>query len=431
MSCQHPLSKTKRLGFGLVLLFVMVAVVEGISFGVYRLMNGKVFRPAEMVETIRREIAPPAEAITGKNEIIWGDFVEVVHPYFGYVGDPRRNRATWGVSELGFVHSEGVTTLPKRSADKFVVAVFGGSFANGVYLELERLVAEHAKSLGRTPVVLNFASGGYKQPQQLNILSYLLASGAEFDVAINLDGLNDIALPIGENIPRSVHPFFPRAWDGRTAQSIDPETIRRIGNVEGLRERRAAWAGRFLDAHLNWSPTFSLIWLSVDKLMAERLHIARERVAESRKAVSDYISTGPRYEFSTKEQLYRDVVRFWANASRQMDALCRDAGITYFHVLQPNQYVEGAKPMSAAEVRRAITPNHPYAEAVRVGYPMLSQAGAELARSGLRFIDLTRIYAAVEEPLYVDDCCHTNAEGYRRVAQRILNEVVRSSSARN
>ena len=38
--------------------------------------------------------------------------------------------------------------------------------------------------------------------------------------------------------------------------------------------------------------------------------------------------------------------RTWAESSFQMHAVASAKGIRYFHFLQPNQYIEGTKPMS-------------------------------------------------------------------------------------
>lgn len=42
--------------------------------------------------------------------------------------------------------------------------------------------------------VLNLGQGGWKQPQQLLALNYFLSLGQRFDVIVNLDGFNEIAL---------------------------------------------------------------------------------------------------------------------------------------------------------------------------------------------------------------------------------------------
>ena len=47
---------------------------------------------------------------------------------------------------------------------------------------------------GRDIVPLCFSHEGYKQPQQLLILSYFLSIGQAFDVVVNIDGFNEVAI---------------------------------------------------------------------------------------------------------------------------------------------------------------------------------------------------------------------------------------------
>jgi len=53
-------------------------------------------------------------------------------------------------------------------------------------------------------------------------LNYLLALGARFDLFINLDGFNEVALPPAENIPKGVFLFFPRKLVCESPQFIRP-----------------------------------------------------------------------------------------------------------------------------------------------------------------------------------------------------------------
>ena len=66
--------------------------------------------------------------------------------------------------------------------------------------------------------------------------------------------------------------------------------------------------------------------------------------------------------------------------------------IAYFHFLQPNQYVEGAKPISDEEAAVAINPKHPYRRAVSGGYPYMNSFGETLIDKGVVFTDLTWIF---------------------------------------
>ena len=47
-----------------------------------------------------------------------------------------------------------------------------------------------------------------------------------------------------------------------------------------------------------------------------------------------------------------------------------------------------------------------------------------LRREGVRFHDLRMIFEDVAEPLYIDNCCHLNDEGYERIARRIAHTIM-------
>jgi len=129
-------------------------------------------------------------------------------------GRPDHTRA---VSEWGFEVFED--RLRTRAHNEVRLAVFGGSMALMFAAHGGDSLARHLETLptfqGDTVVVENWAAAGYKQPQQLATLAYLLALGKQWDAVINLDGYNDIVLGNG-NLRDGVFPFFPRAWKWRS-----------------------------------------------------------------------------------------------------------------------------------------------------------------------------------------------------------------------
>jgi hypothetical protein len=105
------------------------------------------------------------------------------------------------------------------------------------------------------------------------------------------------------------------------------------------------------------------------------------------------------------------------------DALCEANGIAYFHFLQPNQYVEGTKPMAASEQAVALNVENPYRAPAVACYPLLIEEGRSLKAQGINFHDLTRVFAEHSEPLYVDDCCHFNDAGDKILAENIAAAI--------
>lgn len=400
-------------------------IVEAASLIGYRAINRSWFSYAKAKRALAANApAPSAEfAVAGLSDLSQGDFIEVLHPYFGFVADPQRNKEFWKVSDFGFPLSDRPSPIIKRASGTVVIGVFGGSFTHSVYLSLKDLLGTHAAELGKKFVVINFGLGGYKQPQQLMILNYLFALGAEFDIVIALDGFNEVALPASDNIPHKVNPFFPRGWDRRTAQTIDSETVRLLGYRETTKLSRRNWAERFTRDRFYLSPTLFLLWQFQDHRMAKTIHETNKRIGKQETKDRSYTMRGPTYAYSNEEDLYRDIADVWKRSSLQMKALCEANGAKYYHFLQPNQCVAGSKPMEEEERRQAINEASPYQTGVMKGYPLLAKAGESLLTAGVTFTDLTMIYSDHSETLYQDDCCHTNAEGSNIVAQRIYEVI--------
>ena len=105
-----------------------------------------------------------------------------------------------------------------------------------------------------------------------------------------------------------------------------------------------------------------------------------------------------------------------------MARLARANGIVYVHALQPNQYLEGSKPLSEEEQRVAFDPRHKYRTGVVEGYPLLIEAGRRLRDNNVNFLDWTSAYENVEESLYVDSCCHVNELGN----ELLIDDLVRA-----
>ena len=124
------------------------------------------------------------------------------HPYFGFVYVPDPGAQLYGlyVNNHAFVQSAAYVKanplccdFPAKRTDKhdFIIGIFGGSVAAGFAVATQE-ARDFQPIDGRNVRVLNFASGGYKQPQQLLVLSYFLSLGQTFDAIINIDGFNEL-----------------------------------------------------------------------------------------------------------------------------------------------------------------------------------------------------------------------------------------------
>jgi hypothetical protein len=342
---------------------------------------------------------------------------EIVHPYLGYVYDPgvERSASPYGISD--------VSPVQHRSADKVIVGIFGGSFADDIAYGMTEELADRLQPgfPGREFVFVKLTIGGYKQPQQLMALNYFLALGGEFDVIINIDGFNDVALPGLENLPHT-NPFFPRQWHLRMRTVPDVEFLTTVGKIKFWDSLSEKWTGVFRSGPLRYSVTANTIWRIGDQLLYNQA-VANRALLPQMSAVNGFAASGPPATYADDEDMYRALGRVWAESSFQMHAVAQAHGIRYFHFLQPNQYVDGSKPMDADERRVAIRQDHPYAANVRSGYPVLQELGRDLIRRGVNFVDLTTVYANTRTVLYRDNCCHVNDAGQRLVVDAIARAI--------
>jgi hypothetical protein len=272
------------------------------------------------------------------------------------------------------------------------------------------------------------AAGGYKQPQQLIVLAYLLSLGAEFDLLVNLDGFNEAALPLAENAPARVSPFFPRKWLVRIDPLSDLALFGDVAAGVSLRASRIRYAAIFSSPLLVHSFTMNLVWEAIDHFHQGRLADTEAAIARRQATAHSFAASGPRVDFSDEEAVIRAMVDVWAAASLGMKALADANGIRYFHFLQPNQYLPGSKPLSAAEVRLAYDVSHLYKRPVELVYPRLISAGGGLRDRGVRYRDLTAIFANNPSTLYVDACCHLNKEGSELIASEIAATILSAGS---
>ena len=81
------------------------------------------------------------------------------------------------------------------------------------------------------------------------------------------------------------------------------------------------------------------------------------------------LPVGPPRQFGTRLERDEFLADVWANSSILLDRLCRGRAISYYHFLQPNQYLAGSKPILEDEKQIAILEGHPYGQGVGLGTP--------------------------------------------------------------
>ncbi|MBU1086097.1 MAG: hypothetical protein KKD05_01105 [Candidatus Omnitrophica bacterium] len=351
----------------------------------------------------------------------------IIHPYLGFVYNPDN----LDITRFGFLDTKN--PIQKKTDGKIIIGIFGGSSAE----ILGQFGAETLKNdLLKDPefehkeiIVLNLAIGGYKQPQQVMVLNYLLALGGEFDFVINLDGFNELVLPVLRNLPNQVNPFFPRRWDLKVVDSaiLYPQIVI-LADILKLEQKKLRQANLVHCGILRFSSTARLLSYCLDRSLNLRITVKRTQLFDlQNKQIQDtrsVVGHGPEFNYDNQQDLYEQLTALWARSSKQMDDLCAANKIEYFHFIQPCQYVPDSKIMDAEELKAAFDPDARHRQTVINGYPVLRQQAEGLKQQGIAVYDLSMVFENYSQPLYIDTFCHFGQEGSQIIAQAIAKTII-------
>jgi hypothetical protein len=336
----------RRLGLSLTLVVGVYAAIELVAFVLFWIADGEPFSFSRL--RAQRE-AVASGAVPGASAAAAGDLVPVslahraLHPYVGFVDAPgadrpgavRRRRPVR--NRFGWPREQD--PLLRRAPDRLVVAILGGSVAGGFAGHgaqvLERTLRALPRFAQRRFVFVPIALAGYKQPQQLLAVTWLLSLGGQFDLVVNLDGFNEVALHPAENARTDTFASYPRQWHYLLAEL--PE--RPLDELSYERVRRTRLAERHSWPLVRRSVLANLVWRLRDRLALARVRNVETSLASQGAGATRYAQRGPARQYASRDEMMRDLVSIWRESSLQLHRLCRANGIEYFHFLQPNQYV--------------------------------------------------------------------------------------------
>ena len=368
-----------------------------------------------------------------------------LHPYFGFTNRPsatRRSVVGELTSEPGHANNHGFVSsydypYERRHDDEFVVGLFGGSVAANlaVFEQKRRILATRLERVLGLPAgrvtVLNFAVGGYKQPQQWLTYAYFRALGQRLDAVINIDGFNELALA-GRNRDSGIELSMPSFDHLKALRDVtgDASSLRSVERMMAIRDAwrkfaitfNRAWAGE------SWELTLASGFLV--NFLVYKFHLRRhqqwlqEHVDETGGDGQNAWLTLEPAPSEVDEAAVERALALWTESSVLIDrAQEADDGL-YLHFLQPNQYFDTGRVFSEEERAIAFSSESAFAEYIRHDYARWVAGIDSLRARGLPAYNLVHLYDSVAEPIYRDDCCHFNDRGQRLLAEAIAERVV-------
>jgi hypothetical protein len=432
-----------RIAVLVVNIVVFCVFAELVSLVVYYYQTGHLFylhRKTYQVLPDTREGRLTGEGLhpyfgpTHKSGIPFDLPEKLQAPRVGEGGGSEPSRVE--TNNFGFVSPHNYPFVKQRD-DQFVIGLFGGSV--GVWFcqvgagRLVERLQQNGFFKRRALIPLCLSHEGYKQPQQLLVLAYFLSIGQQFDLVVNIDGFNEVALSSindqhGVDISMPSFQHLDPLINLVNQSTLTPEKLQSLAAIDryknqlndltdGIRRNRIASVNFVLEQYHR---------IVSNRYRAELGNFAR---LPSNASSNSIVTVTPAVTGRDRTSLFEDIARNWVSASTLMNALLSPRRVPYFHFLQPNQYY-ATRTFGEEEARTVLNDTSPYKPSVEKGYPVLVAASQSSAQtSATRFFDATHIFDREAAPVYMDNCCHYTLVGNRILADFIAASILRSDGA--
>jgi len=243
--------------------------------------------------------------------------------------------------------------------------------------------------------VFNASIPGGKQPQQLFKLNYLILNNFKFDLILNIDGFNEIALSIGENLKISNLITYPRQYS-KTLNAFSKDI--RCAKDSNL----AIEQGSILPIKEIYN--LGIIYFCHKKIYGDQNN--------------DITDLGLLTNFNEESELssaYK-AEKIWKNSSNMIYKISKIYGFDYIHIIQPNQYYSKSKILSKNEIE--VSNFEKYKNPIEKYYSFLQVQNLIAVNK----YDSRYLFKSNKETLYRDYCCHLNNKGIYLLSNSILKE---------
>jgi len=316
------------------------------------------------------------------------------HPFYGLSSAVER-----GFDSSVSIEDNFLRVSPKPHNDEIKVLILGGSVAAHLSMKREDIPEDYllSKALNKKFntdrfVVYNAAFLGGKQPQQYFKLLYLELLGFVPDVIVNYDGFNEVALPFGENYDRDLNAIYPVNFN---------QTI-----ISTASKRRCIPLNNWLLSSNSYIPVIELVkWIYV--------RYCHNEVSGSKRNIN--FVRNELFEIE-KNNYSQKVQNIWMDSSNKIAQFSETRKIPYIHILQPNQYVVGSKPLSNLETEEFYG-YEPYKKPIAAHYHNLSISNLATPYK----LDQRQLFKSEKRTVYSDECCHLNRLGMEMIVDDLIS----------
>jgi len=422
---------------GLVNLVLLFVLTEAVLFLLIWITEKRIiyFSPKRVGNHPESFVLTKLSQKKSNNESILVRF----HPFFGYVLKPgvyNHENSGLKVNNYGFFSPYNYP-YTKTHSNQVIIGIFGGSVASDFSVN-ETIDPSHPRTLiqklqslpqfkNKEIIVLNFANGGYKQPQQLLILSYFLSIGQEFDLVINIDGFNELALSSLNNQAKLDFsmPSFQHFQPLTSLVNADLSAIVSIGDIIKNKQKLTQVNQQLNQCKLAFCYGINQLRIKhLSKTYQQQVSDFDQRQIQKKSTAGhsekSLIALSKTSEALANTVAVNQAVNNWFESSLMMSHLLSMRQIPYFHVIQPNQHYPTERIFPSAE--KQMIQESPYHQDARKSYPVLISKAEQMQKYGINLFNAVKILDETSETVYRDSCCH-----YNQLGQDILTDYVAQS----
>ena len=354
----------------------------------------------------------------------WEDTLRL-HPLFGYVLSTKLP----GVNNYGFMCDQDITISTNGYAFKrgdraktIILGVFGGSFAHITTCQTKEYLATELARIfpGRTPIVVNFAQGGYALPQTFFSFSYFRSL---VDIVVFIDGLNEPWNCYLNNVCGSPPEYAKTSiWNYKlSVNELTPFTFN--ATVKILEKRR----------QVQNITAFSLLPIVKRSMLVHYLwQFVCRRAENSAAAITQaieksYAMSAGKVHDVPDEIVFRFSANQWRGYHESVHSLSVQDGLLDLHVLQPNPFAPGRSKCLVENEARLLSEDCGTKFIVTNAYPLISAELVQLKQRGITCLDLGDFFHSQTNKIWID-YCHANKYGCTLVARQIVNAIEEKSN---
>ena len=327
------------------------------------------------------------------------------HPFFGFGVKQNFSSEESFNDEPIFVNNMNLTD----AENKIKVLVLGGSVAKhlsinnsgdkldfkGISILNEDIFEKSLNKYFNTNKfhVYNAAIDGGKQPQQLFKLYYLDLMEFKFDIIINLDGFNELALSLSENYAINDHLVYPRNYS-RLISTFNSS----FDCLDDINKRVNQYS---------YLPIIEFYDLYHIKNCHFNLEGANKNIGTRFSNITNY----KKMEF---EEAIKISKKIWKVSSDKIYEFSKNKNILYIHILQPNLYLDNSKKLTEKEKSLLTYPK--YGNIISNYYETLNLNNLISEKK----LDMRYLFKENSSELYRDYCCHLNNLGMHLISLNII-----------